>query len=311
MPSFRPMERSREVARSDRSDRLPTGQQGGRAAVEPSRHTTIECRELKKGLHELADKWQIDRFMKRGPRFLRQEQAPAPPPPRDEECSTEVVAAIAGGYEVNLMGMIRLSVCFGDKNKFKNLEVDFLVVDVPTTYNVIVGWPTLHRVKAVPLPKQKMKTNINKKGDGDYTSGLPPSSCPSSSDAPASASRGLVASSSAASPSDKGGIDSTSSGSRPFAATRSRSSTKHRPQNTGRSQIHLQGLARLCGGIQGCRSGLAGSPPPWLRPHQPRPSPADAAALSSRSRGPLGPPVASYSVSGIGRRAPLAAGTPR
>ncbi|KAJ8420014.1 hypothetical protein Cgig2_016914 [Carnegiea gigantea] len=61
-------------------------------------HTTIECRELKKVLHELADKGQIDRFLKKGPRFLRQEQEPAPPPPWDKERSTEVVATITGGY---------------------------------------------------------------------------------------------------------------------------------------------------------------------------------------------------------------------
>ncbi|KAJ8421148.1 hypothetical protein Cgig2_027446 [Carnegiea gigantea] len=36
-------------------------------------HTTTECHELKKALHELADKGQIDRFLKRGPRFLRRE----------------------------------------------------------------------------------------------------------------------------------------------------------------------------------------------------------------------------------------------
>ncbi|KAJ8437661.1 hypothetical protein Cgig2_028599 [Carnegiea gigantea] len=151
-------------------------------------HTTTECWELKKALHELADKGQIDRFLKRGPR-------PAQPQPRDDECSTEVVATIAGGYakrmtqsawkaqlrsaqqvlttdqgpcimvptmvfdrkeaprfasphndplvieitiasaiwqEVNPTGMIRLSICFGDKLKAKNLEVDFLVVDAPT-----------------------------------------------------------------------------------------------------------------------------------------------------------------------------------
>ncbi|KAJ8427297.1 LOW QUALITY PROTEIN: hypothetical protein Cgig2_002209 [Carnegiea gigantea] len=34
-------------------------------------HTTTECRELKKALHELADMGQIDRFLKRGLRFLR------------------------------------------------------------------------------------------------------------------------------------------------------------------------------------------------------------------------------------------------
>jgi len=48
--------------------------------------------------------------------------------------------------------MIRLSVRFGDKLKSKNLEVNFLVVDVPTAYNVILGCPTLHKVKAVITP---------------------------------------------------------------------------------------------------------------------------------------------------------------
>ncbi|KAJ8423078.1 hypothetical protein Cgig2_003584 [Carnegiea gigantea] len=163
-----------------------------------------ECRELKKALHELAHKGQIDRFLKRGPRFLRREQEPAQPQPRHEECSMEVVATIARGYaegitrsvwkaqlrsaqqianaivrcilidtgsfvdmitwdylkklmhpgrdivplvhpilsfggqEVNPAGMIRLPVCFGDKLKSKNLEVDFFIVDVPTAYNVIL-----------------------------------------------------------------------------------------------------------------------------------------------------------------------------
>ncbi|KAJ8430453.1 hypothetical protein Cgig2_030109 [Carnegiea gigantea] len=38
---------------------------------EQSGHTTTKCRELKKSLHELASKGQIDRFLKRRPRFLR------------------------------------------------------------------------------------------------------------------------------------------------------------------------------------------------------------------------------------------------
>ncbi|KAJ8426884.1 hypothetical protein Cgig2_002732 [Carnegiea gigantea] len=65
---------------------------------EQSGHTMIKCRELKKALHELADKGQIDRFLKRGPQFLRRKQEPAQPQPRDEECSTEVLAIIARGY---------------------------------------------------------------------------------------------------------------------------------------------------------------------------------------------------------------------
>ncbi|KAJ8422036.1 LOW QUALITY PROTEIN: hypothetical protein Cgig2_027267 [Carnegiea gigantea] len=47
------------------ADRLARGAGSGR--------TKTEHRELKKALHELVDKGQIDRFLKRGPRFLRQE----------------------------------------------------------------------------------------------------------------------------------------------------------------------------------------------------------------------------------------------
>ncbi|KAJ8428181.1 hypothetical protein Cgig2_015622 [Carnegiea gigantea] len=38
---------------------------------------------------------------------------------------------------------------FGHRSKARNLEVDFLVVDVPTAYNVILGRLTLHKVKAI------------------------------------------------------------------------------------------------------------------------------------------------------------------
>ncbi|KAJ8435061.1 hypothetical protein Cgig2_015566 [Carnegiea gigantea] len=143
-------------------------------------------------LHELADKGQIDRFLKRGSWFLQKEREPVRPEPRDEECSTKIVDTIASGYaegiaqfawkaqlsmaqqvlmakqesrvtklkypgreivplvhpilgfggqEVNPIRMIRLPLRFGNKTKVKNLEVDFLVVDVPTSYNVILGDP--------------------------------------------------------------------------------------------------------------------------------------------------------------------------
>ncbi|KAJ8426092.1 LOW QUALITY PROTEIN: hypothetical protein Cgig2_006573 [Carnegiea gigantea] len=64
---------------------------------EQSGHTTIECRKPKKALHELVDKGQIDRFLKRGSRFLRREQEPAQPQPRDKECLIEVVTIIGNG----------------------------------------------------------------------------------------------------------------------------------------------------------------------------------------------------------------------
>jgi len=54
-----------------------------------------------------------------------------------------------GGQIVNLIEMIHLPMLFGGKVKSRNLEVDFLVVNVPTTYNVTIGRLTLHKVKAM------------------------------------------------------------------------------------------------------------------------------------------------------------------
>ncbi|KAJ8436122.1 hypothetical protein Cgig2_001149 [Carnegiea gigantea] len=199
---------------------------------EQSGHTTTECRELKNALHELADKGQIDWFLKRWPRFLQQEQTPASPPPRDEECSTDVVATIAGGYEAKI-GI--------NKTGGQGLHVGL---------SVILALFLLGRT------------------------GL--------------SFQGLVASSLAVSPSDEGGINSTSLGSRPSIAARSCSSTKHR---------------------RGRRSGLAGSPAPWPRLRQPQLSSTGAAAPSFRFRGPLDLPAASHSISDIEKRVPPATGT--
>ncbi|KAJ8419983.1 LOW QUALITY PROTEIN: hypothetical protein Cgig2_021355 [Carnegiea gigantea] len=52
--------------------------------------------------------------------------------------------------EVNPTGMIHLPICFGNKLKAKNLEVDILVVDVPTASNVILGCPALHKHHVQP-----------------------------------------------------------------------------------------------------------------------------------------------------------------
>ncbi|KAJ8445072.1 hypothetical protein Cgig2_022592 [Carnegiea gigantea] len=80
VPSPRYTEQKREVSRLNWSERPYTEQQGRRAAARPngrpSGHTTTECRELKKALHEFTDKGQIDRFLKKGPRFFRREPEP-------------------------------------------------------------------------------------------------------------------------------------------------------------------------------------------------------------------------------------------
>ncbi|KAJ8432230.1 hypothetical protein Cgig2_024385 [Carnegiea gigantea] len=54
-----------------------------------------------------------------------------------------------GGKKLNSAGIIPLPLRFGDKAKARNLEVDFLVVDVPAADNVILGRPILHKGKAV------------------------------------------------------------------------------------------------------------------------------------------------------------------
>ena len=53
---------------------------------------------------------------------------------------------------MNPTRMIRLPLHFGDNVWVKILEVRFLVVNVPTAYNVILGWLALHRVRPVIAP---------------------------------------------------------------------------------------------------------------------------------------------------------------
>ncbi|KAJ8437675.1 hypothetical protein Cgig2_028613 [Carnegiea gigantea] len=61
----------------------------------------------------------------------------------------EIIPLVHPILEVNPTGVICLSLQFGDKPKVRNLEVDFLVLDVATASNVILGRPTLHKVKVV------------------------------------------------------------------------------------------------------------------------------------------------------------------
>ncbi|KAJ8434126.1 hypothetical protein Cgig2_024244 [Carnegiea gigantea] len=48
------------------------------ASYDLGAHTIVECRELRKALHELANKGQTDRFLKRDPWFLRKDREPDP-----------------------------------------------------------------------------------------------------------------------------------------------------------------------------------------------------------------------------------------
>ncbi|KAJ8431116.1 LOW QUALITY PROTEIN: hypothetical protein Cgig2_004707 [Carnegiea gigantea] len=81
-----------------------------------------------------------------------------------------------GGQELNPIGVIRLPVHFGNKLRSKNLEVDFLVIDMPTACNMILGRPTLHRgreggglhigLSAVLMPLLVRSPNLSIQGVG-------------------------------------------------------------------------------------------------------------------------------------------------
>ncbi|KAJ8428396.1 LOW QUALITY PROTEIN: hypothetical protein Cgig2_029019 [Carnegiea gigantea] len=81
-------------------------------------------------------------------------------------CSGQDIAPLVhpilgfGGQEVNPTRIIRLPLRFGDIVKAKNLEVDFLVMDVPMAYNIILGRPTLHKTLIEGQQARKGDYNI-------------------------------------------------------------------------------------------------------------------------------------------------------
>ncbi|KAJ8426527.1 hypothetical protein Cgig2_022534 [Carnegiea gigantea] len=186
---------------------------------EQNGYTTAKCRELKKALHELIDKGQIDPFLKHGTRAFDKGKAKAHEP-SPYNCSTEIIATMAGGHakeishamwkaqmggtqhvmntengtpaSVPTMTFSKLeghpivaphdspsdhvegSKRFGLPDthrhgelsqhhnlgfkypatsvKSRDLQVDFLVLDMPTASNVILGRSTIHKVKDVLTP---------------------------------------------------------------------------------------------------------------------------------------------------------------
>ncbi|KAJ8434454.1 hypothetical protein Cgig2_025424 [Carnegiea gigantea] len=267
MSSLRPMEHSREIGAIGF---LPGGKWacgcGARRLIRTRDNAVSVTASTPYATHSRQAAWLEEQEQtSQRLRFLRQEQEPAPPPPRDKEYFTEVVATIAGGYVEEITrsyaSVTRLS------SKALRLTFWWLMYPQPVTTmkrmeHSFINSETKHN-SLQPMLKQKSKTNINKTGG-----------------------RGLHV-----------GFSIVLGRSPPQRPAYARPQSTGKPQNTGRPHMRLQGLARPYRGIRRCRSGLAGSHAPWLGPHQPQPSPADAVALSSRSRRPLGPPAASHSVS--------------
>ncbi|KAJ8433088.1 LOW QUALITY PROTEIN: hypothetical protein Cgig2_014136 [Carnegiea gigantea] len=256
------------------------------------------------------------------PNFLWQEQERAPPPPRDKGCSTEIVATTVGGYVEDMTRAawkaqlrtawqvltVEQGSCItaptmvspyndplGVEMKIASAIVWRILVDTGGSVYIRPGTYCLEIPQGTPIPQAWHSSNLRKyHGPGGYTSGSPPSSRPSSSDAPASASKGLVASSSPH-PRTEERTPPPRDRVLPQQLVRARQQSAGRPQNTRCMRIRLQGSARPCGDRRGFPSGLA----------------ASVEAPSFRARGPRYRPVASHSISDIERRAPPAAGSPQ
>ena len=48
--------------------------------------------------------------------------------------------------------MKKLLVTIGEKDNSRIVDINFLVVDIPMVYNIILGHPTLSAIKAVIVP---------------------------------------------------------------------------------------------------------------------------------------------------------------
>jgi hypothetical protein len=56
---------------------------------------------------------------------------------------------VSTGEQVQTMGIISLPITCGTSPRDSTIMVDFLVVDRPSTYNVIIGQPALNKLKAI------------------------------------------------------------------------------------------------------------------------------------------------------------------
>jgi hypothetical protein len=69
--------------------------------------------------------------------------------------------------QVQLVGIISLPVIAGTTPKQSNVMVNFLVVDQPSTYNTIIGRPTLNKLKAVTSTYHLMMKFPTEEGVGE------------------------------------------------------------------------------------------------------------------------------------------------
>jgi len=65
-----------------------------------------------------------------------------------------IEASLVGfrGLSTYPSGTKKLLVQMGDKDNSRNSKINFLIIDIPMAYNVILGCPTLKAIKAVVTP---------------------------------------------------------------------------------------------------------------------------------------------------------------
>ncbi|KAJ8420209.1 LOW QUALITY PROTEIN: hypothetical protein Cgig2_025833 [Carnegiea gigantea] len=163
--SFRLMEHGRVVARSDRSDRLPLDQQRGRAAEEP----VARSAQGKIAISATASTPYAGNPMLRRP-------PPMTAPPRPQNARKYCEFHEQSGHTTTELR-------FGDKNKFKSPEVDFLLMTHCLQCNHWATHPppsegcggpnkiTQHNLLQ-PFPKPEAKTGTSKIGGRGVHVGL-------------------------------------------------------------------------------------------------------------------------------------------
>jgi len=68
---------------------------------------------------------------------------------------------VFGGHTTYPVETKKLSIRVGDKGNSRTVDVNFLVLDIPVAYNVILGRPTLEEIKVVITPYLLMQFELD------------------------------------------------------------------------------------------------------------------------------------------------------
>ncbi|RZR79586.1 hypothetical protein BHM03_00005320 [Ensete ventricosum] len=109
-------------------------------------HDTEECYDLKNQIDDLIHRGHLDQYIMK-PR----EPSLRPKGPVERHIDIIVFGPTAGftGDAITPVGIATLPMTFDDEPRTKTLMVHFMVVDLPSAYNVIIGRSTLNKLRAI------------------------------------------------------------------------------------------------------------------------------------------------------------------